>query len=73
MLVQEEAVEVWALRKRSWSISCIARHLGRSRNTVKRYLRAEARPGRERGTKTDCRVGDWFSRSLPSRPSSNRT
>ena len=45
MLAQEEAVEVWALRKRGWSISSIARHLGRSRNTVKRYLRAEAQPG----------------------------
>ncbi len=48
MLAQEEAVEVWALRKRGWSIASIARHLGRSRNTVKRYLRGEAQPGERR-------------------------
>ena len=31
MLAQEEYVEVHALRKRGWSISAIARHVGRDR------------------------------------------
>ena len=31
MLVQEECVEVHALKQRGWSISAIARHLGRDR------------------------------------------
>ena len=31
MLVQEECVEVHALKRRGWSISAIARHLGRDR------------------------------------------
>ena len=48
MLAQEEVVEVWALKKRGWSIASIARHLGRSRNTVKRYLRGERQPGEGR-------------------------
>ena len=38
MLVQEECVEVHALKQRGWSISAIARHLGRDRKTVRAYL-----------------------------------
>ena len=34
MLAQEEYVEAHALRKRGWSISAIARHLGRDRKTA---------------------------------------
>jgi transposase len=52
MLTQEEVVEVWALRKRGWTIASIARHLGRSRNTGRRYLQGEAQPG-ERKRKED--------------------
>jgi transposase len=51
MLTQEEHVEISALRKRGWSISAIARHLGASRNTVRAYLSGGRRPGeRQRPT-----------------------
>jgi IS30 family transposase len=36
MLTQGESVEVHALRERGWSVSAIARHLGRDRKTVRR-------------------------------------
>ena len=45
MLTQGEDVEVHALRQRGWSISAIARHLGRDRKTVRAYLSGERQPG----------------------------
>ncbi len=48
MLIQEEDVEIHALRKRGWSYSAIARHTGLSRNTVKAYVRDGRRPGERR-------------------------
>lgn len=45
MLTQEEDVEIQALRKQGWSISEIARHVGRDRKTVKAYLDGEREPG----------------------------
>ena len=45
MLVQEECVEVHASKRRGWSISAIARHLGRDRKTVRAYLLGERIPG----------------------------
>ncbi|WP_423783064.1 helix-turn-helix domain-containing protein, partial [Ferrimicrobium acidiphilum] len=51
MLSVGEDVEAHALRKRGWSVSAIARHLGRDRKTVRRYLADTATPGaRRRGT-----------------------
>ena len=47
MLAQEEYVEAHALRKRGWSISAIARHLGRDRKTVRAHLSGEV-PARRR-------------------------
>jgi transposase len=38
MLTREEDVDAHALRRRGWSISAIARHLGRDRKTVRAYL-----------------------------------
>jgi hypothetical protein len=37
MLTQGEDVEADALKKRGWSTSAIARHLGRDRGTVRAY------------------------------------
>ena len=34
MLTQEEDVDAHALRRRGWSISAIARHLGKDRKTI---------------------------------------
>ena len=48
MLAQEEHVEVHALRRRGWSISAIARHLGRDRKTVRGRLAGERAAGRRR-------------------------
>ena len=45
MLTRGEDVEAHALRKRGWSISAIARHLGRDRKTVRSYLNGERVPG----------------------------
>src|SRR5207245_9693918 len=48
MLTQGESVEAHALREGGWSVSAIARHLGRDRKTVRAYLSGEREPGRRR-------------------------
>lgn len=45
MLAREENVEAHALREQGWSVSAIARHLGRDRKTVRGYLSARRQPG----------------------------
>jgi transposase len=45
MLTQGESVEAHALRERGWSVSAIARHLGRDRKTVRAYLSGKRVPG----------------------------
>ena len=50
MLSREEDVEAGALRAQGWSISAIARHLGRDRGTVRSYLNGERTPGVRRRT-----------------------
>ena len=45
MLTQGDDVEVHALAARGWSISAIARHIGRDRRTVRAYLRGDRTPG----------------------------
>jgi transposase len=45
MLSLEDEVEAHALRRRGWSISTIARHLGVDRKTVRAYLNGERVPG----------------------------
>jgi hypothetical protein len=45
MLAWEQVVEAKALRSQGWSISAIARHLGVTRVTVRRYLSGDAVPG----------------------------
>src|SRR5205823_5951352 len=46
VLTWGEDVEAHALRKWGWSISAIARHLGRNRRTIRAYLNGEREPGR---------------------------
>ena len=41
MLTQEDDVDAHALRKRGWTISAIARHLGHDRKTIRDYLNGE--------------------------------
>jgi hypothetical protein len=40
------SVEAQALRKRGWSVSAIARQLGRDRKTVRAYLSGQREPGK---------------------------
>ena len=51
MLTQEDDVEIHSLARRGWSVSAIARHTGRDRKTVRKYL---ARPGAAREPAPSC-------------------
>jgi len=53
MLTQGEDVEAHALAGRGWSISAIARHLGRDRKTVRAYVSHERSPGVRRRAAPD--------------------
>ena len=53
MLTWEEDVEVTALHHRGWTISAIARHLGRSRTTIRAYVRGDRQPGERRRSAPD--------------------
>ncbi|MGX4695264.1 terminase gpP N-terminus-related DNA-binding protein [Streptomyces sp. JNUCC 63] len=48
MLTLEEDVNAHALRRQGWTISAIARHLGRDRKTIRAYLNGEITPGQRR-------------------------
>lgn len=48
MLTREEDIDVHALAKRGWTISAIARHLGRDRKTIRAYLNGDRIPGQRR-------------------------
>jgi transposase len=56
MLTQGEGVEAHALRKRGWSVSAIARHMGRDRRTVRAYLNGERVPGQRKPSGPDTFV-----------------
>lgn len=53
MISRGEDVEAEALKKRGWSISAIARHLGRDRKTVRAYLNREQEPGVRKSSRPD--------------------
>jgi transposase len=53
VLFWEEDVEAHALRGRGWSISAIARHLGRDRKTIRAYLNRAREPGARRKSMPD--------------------
>lgn len=59
MFTQEESVEAYALAARGWSISSIARHLGRDRKTVRAHIRKQ----RDAGTR--ARAADPFAAFEP--------
>jgi len=42
MLTEEDGVEIHALARRGWSVSAIARHTGRDRKTIAKYLAGKA-------------------------------
>jgi len=53
MFTGKEDVEATALREQGWSISAIARHLGRDRKTVRAHLNGERRAGERRRAAPD--------------------
>jgi transposase len=53
MLTRGEDVEAHALHERGWTISAIARHLGRDRKTVRSYLNGDRTPGHRRPSAPD--------------------
>jgi transposase len=48
MFTRKEDMKATALREQGWSISAIARHLGRSRETVRRHLDGTRTAGERR-------------------------
>lgn len=48
MLTREEDIDAHALRRQGWTISAIARHLGRDRKTIRAYLRDERVAGQRK-------------------------
>jgi transposase len=53
MFTGDEDVEATALRAQGWSISAIARHLGRDRDTISDYLAGKRVPGERRRAQPD--------------------
>jgi transposase len=51
MLSEEDDVEIHALARRGWKVSAIARHTGRDRKTVRKYLNG---PGADREPAPSC-------------------
>jgi transposase len=53
MISRGEDVEAQALHQRGWSISAIARHLGRDRGTIREHLNGKRQAGVRRPSKPD--------------------
>ena len=45
MLTREDDIDVHALRRQGWTITAIARHLGRDRKTIRSYLAGDRQAG----------------------------
>src|SRR5665811_1003843 len=61
MLTREDDIDVHALRRQGWTISAIARHLGRDRKTIRGYLAGE----RQAGVRAPRRLVDSFEAFAP--------
>jgi transposase len=57
MLAEEDDVEIHALSARGWSVSAIARHTGRDRKTIRRYLTGDG--GRQRRMPAPSSLEPW--------------
>jgi hypothetical protein len=72
MLIQEQAVEIWVLKKQGRSIREIAREMGMARNTVRRYLREQRKvrygPRKPRPCKLDAYKALLRERVAQARP-----
>ncbi len=58
MLTREEDVDAHALHRQGWTISAIARHLGRDRKTIRAYLTG-GRVAGQRASSTDDPLGPY--------------
>jgi len=58
MLTREDDMEAAALRKRGWTVSAIARHLGHDRKTIRAYLTG-GRVAGERASSVLDPLGPW--------------
>lgn len=54
MLTWENCVEAQALRRKGWSITAIANHLGHDRKTIRAYLNGERRPGERKPARAEA-------------------
>ena len=63
-------MEIHALRRQGWSISAIARHVGRDRKTVRAYLAGERQAGVRRSSRADPfgEVAEYVRRRLADDP-----
>ncbi|NNG34433.1 Mu transposase domain-containing protein [Nakamurella aerolata] len=70
MLTQEDDVDIHALRRRGWSISAIARHVGRDRKTVRAYLNGVRQVGQRAPAGEDAfaRFVDYVAARLAEDP-----
>ena len=59
MLTRGEDVEAHALRERGWTVSAIARHLGRDRKAIRAYLAGDRVAGRRAPAGPD--LFGWFA------------
>ncbi|GAA1639440.1 IS21 family transposase [Georgenia ruanii] len=53
MLTREDDIDAHALHRQGWTISAIARHLGRDRKTIRAYLAGDREPGVRKRTTAD--------------------
>jgi len=53
MLTREEDIDAHALRRQGWTISAIARHLGRDRKTIRAYLAGDRVAGERKPAEDD--------------------
>jgi IS30 family transposase len=58
MLTEEDDVEIHALARRGWSVSAIARHTGRDRKTIAKYLAGQG-PSRASACRTGRTRSSW--------------
>ena len=61
MLTREDDIDVHALRRQGWTISAIARYLGRDRKTIRGYLAGQ----RQAGVRAPRRLVDPFEAFAP--------
>ena len=69
MITREDDVDIHALRRQGWTITAIARHVGRDRKTVRDYLIGKREPGvRQRAVDPSAPFLDYVTARLVEDP-----